>query len=167
MDTFFEQIVYSGRSGKKTALIILIWLLCIALSVGAFWFFGLMPLSIIIIAGIIYGAYKLSTLFYIEYEYIITNGSFDIDKITAKSSRKRVISFELSEVDNLEKYNPAAKDNCDAKLITCNENDPGAYKMTVVGKENKKTVIVFAPDERIKQAMSKFLPRFVSNSAFK
>lgn len=167
MDTFFEQIVYVGRSGKKTALLVLIWLLCIALSVGAFWFFGLMPLSVLIIAGIIYGAYKLTSLFYVEYEYIVTNGSFDIDKIIAKSSRKRVISLELSEVDGIERYNPAANDVCDFKLVACNENAAGAYKMTVVGKENKKTVIVFAPDERIKGAMTKFLPRFISNSAFK
>ncbi len=167
MDTFFEQIVYVGRNGKKTALIVLIWLLCIALSVGAFWFFGLMPLSVLIIAGMIYGAYKLTSLFYVEYEYIVTNGSFDIDKIIAKSSRKRVISLELSEVNGIERYNPAAKDVCDVKLVACNENAAGAYKMTVVGKENKKTVIVFAPDERIKGAMTKFLPRFISSSAFK
>ena len=35
----------------------------------------------------------------VEYEYLFVNGEFDIDMVMAKSKRKRVKSFNLSEAD--------------------------------------------------------------------
>ena len=167
MDTFFEQIVYTGRDAKKTAAFIGIWLAAAALSVLLFIFLGFIPLSIFGIAALIYGAYKLSSMLYVEYEYIVTNGTVDIDRIIAKSSRKRVISFELSQVDSVERYNPAEKRTSDRKIIACGEKAPGAYKIVLSRNGKGKTEVVFAPDDRIKSAMIKFLAKFIANSAFK
>ncbi|UKI37385.1 MAG: DUF6106 family protein [Clostridiales bacterium] len=48
---------------------------------------------LLIDAGVVYGAYILITHFNVEYEYILTNGDIDIDKIIAKKKEKK--SFEL------------------------------------------------------------------------
>ena len=169
MDTFFEQIIAVKKTGKEIAALIGIWLAAFAVCFFLFFtgFFG--PLTILLIAGVIYGAFKLSCLLNVEYEYIVTNGTMDIDKITNKSSRKRVLSFELQTVSRIEKYKPALLNSVNTKevFIACNTNDDNAYLMvsSIEGKGTK--YLVFAPDERLRSAIVKFVPKFVSNSAFK
>ena len=122
-----------------------------------------------LIAGALFGAFKLSCLFNIEYEYIVTNGTMDIDKIVNKSSRKRVLSFELQTVARIERYNPALLNSVNSKelLVACNADDKNAYLM-VSSTEGKGTnYLVFAPDERVRGAIVKFVPKFIANSAFK
>ena len=169
MDTFFEQIISVKKTGKAVAALIGIWLAAFIICFFLFFtgFFGV--LTFLLIAGVIYGAFKLSCLLNIEYEYIVTNGTMDIDKITNKSSRKRVLSFELQTVSRIEKYNPSLLNSVNSKdvLIACNQDDKDAYLM-VSSTEGKGTnYLVFAPDERLRSAVVKFVPMFVANSAFK
>lgn len=170
MDTFFEQIIAIRKTGKTIAAVIGIWLLAFVLCFLIFMFGSvLMPFSLLLIAGVIFGAYKLSTRFNIEYEYIVTNGTMDIDKIINKGSRKRVTSFELQTVSRLEKFNPNQITSVNSKelVLACDLNDPDAYLM-VSSREGKGTLyIVFAPDERVRGAIVKFVPKFIANSAFK
>lgn len=169
MDTFFEQIISIRKNGKTIAAILGIWFAAFVLCFVLFLFPVLGSLNLLLIAGVIFGAFKLSTLLNIEYEYIITNGTMDVDKIINKSSRKRMLSFELSTVSRLEKYNPAMLNNINAKavVIACDIDDPNAYFL-VAEKEGKgASYLVFSPDERIKEAASKFIPKFIANSAFK
>ena len=169
MDTFFEQIISIKKTGKTVAALIGIWLAAFVVCFLLFFtgFFGM--LTFLLIAGVLYGAFKLSCLLNIEYEYIVTNGIMDIDKITNKSSRKRVLSFELQTVSRIEKYNPSLLNSVNSKdvLIACNQDDKDAYLM-VSSTEGKGTnYLVFAPDERLRSAVVKFVPMFVANSAFK
>ena len=169
MDTFFEQIISVKKTGKAVAALIGIWLAAFVVCFLLFFtgFFGM--LTFLLIAGVLYGAFKLSGLLNIEYEYIVTNGIMDIDKITNKSSRKRVLSFELQTVSRIEKYNPSLLNSVNSKdvLIACNQDDKDAYLM-VSSTEGKGTnYLVFAPDERLRSAVVKFVPMFVANSAFK
>ena len=125
--------------------------------------------AFLLMAGVIFGAYKLSCRFNIEYEYIVTNGTMDIDKIISKSSRKRVLSFELQTVSRIDKFNPSQIASVNPKELTvaCNTDDPDAYLM-VSSAEGKGTIyLVFAPDERVRSAVVKFVPKFIANSAFK
>lgn len=171
MDTFFEQILPIRKTGKTVAAVCGIWLLAGVLvtvfSIFIFSYFS--SIALLLIAGVIFGAYKWSSRFNLEYEYILTNGTVDIDRIMSKKTRRRIISFELSNVTLLEKYNPNAKDtaNYTAKVIACNADDPDAYKMVVAREGKGNALIVFAPDERMRSGMVKFLPRFIANSAFK
>ncbi len=164
MDTFFEQIVVIKKTAKDIILLALIWIL--ALGVSVFAFLALSGIGVLIMAGCIYGAFRLSNFFFNEYEYIVTNGIMDVDRIIAKSTRKREASFDLSKVDRLEKYNPNMKieGNFKKQIFACNKDDENAYLLVADGG---KVCIVFSPDERIKSAIVKFVPRFLSNSAFK
>ncbi len=170
MDTFFEQIIAVKKNGKALAAIIGIWL---AAFLVCFILIMLMSIlgtfSLLLAAGALFGAYKLSVRFNVEYEYIVTNGTMDIDKIINKSSRKRILSFELATVSRIEKFNPAQLSGVNAKelFITCNQDDPGAYLMVSATEGKGTSYLVFAPDERVRSAIVKFVPKFISNSAFK
>ncbi len=173
MDTFFEQIVAMRKSAKSIALILLI--LVAALAVGAV----LMLLSIanmsfagicfLAIAGVFYGAYRLVATQNVEYEYILTNGEMDIDKITNRSSRKRKITFRLKDVLRIEKYsfqNPVVIPGAKTEVY-CNKNDERACFVLLEHKSHGKTVVVFAPNERMMSGMSGYIPRTVANDFFK
>ena len=170
MDTFFEQIIPVKKNGKAAAAIIGIWL---AAFIVCFLLIMFMPFlgtfSLLLAAGALFGAYKLCTRFNLEYEYIVTNGTMDIDKIINKSSRKRILSFELATVSRIEKFNPAQLSGVNAKelFITCNQDDPGAYLMVSATEGKGTSYLGFAPDERVRSAIVKFVPKFISNSAFK
>ena len=170
MDTFFEQIIAVKKNGKAVAAIIGIWL---AAFLVCFILIMLMSIlgtfSLLLAAGALFGAYKLSVRFNVEYEYIVTNGTMDIDKIINKSSRKRILSFELATVSRIEKFNPAQLSGVNAKelFITCNQDDPRAYLMVSATEGKGTSYLVFAPDERVRSAIVKFVPKFISNSAFK
>ncbi len=169
MDTFFEQIIAIRKTGSSLLAVLGIWFAAVLLTVILFLIPVLGSLTAILIFGILFGAYKLTSLFNVEYEYIITNGTMDIDKIINKSTRKRMTSFELSGVSRLEKFNPGLINNIDKKklVVACNLDDPDAYFM-VCDREGKGAInVVFAPEERLKGAIVKFIPKFIANSAFK
>ena len=93
----------------------------------------------------------------------------DVDRIVAQRSRKRVLSFELSAVEQVEKYNPAAPPvgNYSKTVIACSQNAEDSYYMVVSSEAKGTRLLVFAPDDRLKDAIAKSLPRFIANSAFK
>ena len=168
-DTFFEQIVTIRKTGKTFAAFLGIWFLALILCAVIFLvltaFLG--TLSLLAVFGVLFGAYKWSSLLNVEYEYIITNGTMDIDKIINRSSRKRMLSFELSTVSKIEKFNPNAPSNPKSMVIACNTQDENSY-LLVAEREGKGNIeLVFTPDERIQSAVKKFVPKYISNSAFK
>lgn len=170
MDTFFEQIVPIKKTAKDFFALVGIWVLAGVLAFFAFGFLsGLFIFALTVVGLIFYGAFRLSKMLFIEYEYIVTNGTIDIDKIIAKSSRKRVMSFEISGVNEIEKYNPNKRLNQgEAKpVIACNINDPNAFRLHISKDGKGKQVLVFAPDDRIKEEIVKSLPKYIANSAFK
>lgn len=171
MDTFFEQIVSIKKSGKAIVIFLSIWifaaLLCLALLLFGSQFVG--PLTPILVVALGYGAWWLTAKLNIEYEYIVTNGTMDVDKIINKSSRQRISSFELSNVERIEKYNDHLLQNIKKEnlVFACNRNDPDAYLLVASKEDTKVNYIVFAPSDKLKDAIKKSLPKFISNSAFK
>ena len=165
MDVFFEQIIPIRKTGKTIALFLGIWGLAALLSALVFVLLG--SFSLIFIFGIGYGAYILSSKLNVEYEYIITNGILDIDKITNKSSRKRIISVDLGGVTRLEKFNANAIVNTKDTVFTCDKDDPNAYLVTAEKSGQSAVSFVFSPNDKIKSAIVKFAPKFITNSCFK
>lgn len=171
MDTFFEQIVAIKKGGKEILSFIGIWFAAAILTF--ILLFVRIPLisslSFLLIAGVLYGAFKLSTKLNIEYEYIITNGILDVDKIINKSSRKRILSLDLAKTSRIEKFNSGLLSNVNAKSVSvaCNLDDENAYLMVIDSEKGPATYLILSPDERIKNAVIKFVPKFIANSAFK
>lgn len=171
MDTFFEQIVAIKKGAKGLLSFIGIWLLA-AILVFILMFIKIPVISsfsLLLCLGVIYGAFKLSTMLNIEYEYIITNGILDIDKIVNKSSRKRMLSLDLTKTSRIEKFNPNILNNVNQKSVfyACDTDNPDAYLIVIDSENGSGKYLVFAPDDRIKSAIVKFVPKFIANSAFK
>lgn len=171
MDTFFEQIVPIKKGGKQILSFIGIWFLALIL-IFVLTFIKIpfvSSFSLLLCLGVIYGAFKVSTMLNIEYEYIITNGILDIDKIVNRSSRKRMLSLDLAKTSRIEKFNPAQLNNVNAKSVfyACNTDDSNAYLIVIDSESGSGNYLVFAPDERIQSAIVKFVPKFIANSAFK
>lgn len=169
MDTFCEQIIAVRKTPLQYLAIIGYWLLALLLSGIAFLFiYYLGMIAPVLSFGFFYGAWKLSTLFNVEYEYIITNGTFDIDKITNRFSRKRVKTFELSTVSRIEKYTPAVLNSVNSKNVffTCDKTSPDAYVIVAQKEGDEANYIVFAPNQKIRNGVIKFLPKYIANKAF-
>ena len=102
MDLFMEHIVKHKRTGKDYGIIAGIVLL------GAILLFFsqimltnqfLASLWLLVAAGIIFFVVFFIKRTDIEFEYILTNNELDIDKIMAKSSRKRIYTIDFSAID--------------------------------------------------------------------
>jgi hypothetical protein len=96
MEVFIEQLVEKRNTASdntKRALIIGGALAALALiAVGSMFF----PPLILIGAGVIYFAFIFLTGIGTEYEYILTGDELDVDKITGKRKRKRMVTLKLS-----------------------------------------------------------------------
>ena len=163
MDVFFEQLI-TIKKDIKTYLAyigiaisaILLMTVSLMLSRG---------LAVIVVFLVFWGAYKLYSMFNIEYEYIITNSTMDIDKIIAKSSRKRILNFDLTEVERIEKYHAQLpQDILNDALFACNKDDENAYLLIIHPEGKAKQSIVIAPNERMRDAMKKFLPKYIADN---
>lgn len=170
MDTFFEQIVRIKKTGKSIAAFVAIWLMALTVCGLAILFSAyLRTIFVFIIAGALYGAYVLSGKLNIEYEYIVTNTTLDVDKIVNKSSRQRMLSVELPTASRLEKFTPALLNNIDNKklVVASNKDSQNAYFLVCEKEGSGASYLVFEPNEKMQSAIVKSLPKFVANSAFK
>lgn len=98
---YYEYMVKKDSNVKEKCISALIYLAAIVLSIVLFFLlmpYGLGSLVALLIAGIIYGAYRLSGSMKKEFEYIVTEGTIDVDEILNKAKRKRLISFSLNDV---------------------------------------------------------------------
>ncbi|MBQ2676583.1 MAG: hypothetical protein IJF54_04175 [Clostridia bacterium] len=171
MDTFFEQIIVRKPKAVElvfralmiaTGVLAVIVMLFIATFrlMGAFSGF-FVPLAFGLGVGL-YFALKSS---YVEYEYSLTNGYFDIDKIIGKRKRKRMISTSCAKFEEFGSYDEnkqrLASRQFDTKILAANLMDNDLYYAVVRHKDLGAVLIVIQPDERVKTGLKKFMPRQV------
>ncbi len=161
MDSYKEQIIKVKPTISTYLCKALIWILALLIALGCF-FAALQikfPFLILISAAVVYSAYKVNSMLNIEFEYIATNGSVDVDKIINKSSRKRLITFECSKVEGVKKYSDDYKKNNGVKTFVCTDNLDDAYIFTVSTKEFGKSEIIISPNEEFINHIKLFIPR--------
>lgn len=111
-------------------------------------------------------AYYFSQRWDLEFEYIYVNGELDIDKIMAKSSRKRVVSVDMQ---NLEVMAPVGSHGLDSfRNLKCAEydctsyaEDAQVYALITTGEDGERVRILFEPNEKIVSAIRRISPRKV------
>lgn len=163
MDVFVEQIVAIKKTGKDFAAYIGIVLLSLTLMLIGYIF--LTSIFIAVAAAVIFGAYKLFLRLNIEYEYIITNGTMDVDKIIAKSSRKRMISFDVSSIQRIEKYTGVLPKNIEKDcFFACNKKDENAFVVYYKEEGKQQKTFVFAPNEKVREAIKSILPKYIGEN---
>ena len=161
MDSFFEQILKKKKTVAEWLLTLLVVLLALALLFVVFVFVP--NLMFIALVGIGYGAWWLITNQNVEYEYCVTNGDIDIDQITARRKRKRLVSVAGRKVESLQPYDPTAPlGKFDRRVMVASSlKAEGLWCFTYHSKKNGHTFVVFQPDMRILRSFYEGLPKLV------
>ena len=164
MDIFCEYLV-EKKSTKDKLIKHGLTLACIVFMLVVFYFCFFVKIKFIALipilwGGAIFGTVILRRNFALEYEYIFTNGDLDIDKITAKSSRKRMVSIKCSKVEKYGEYKgQTAPGSVKQTYNFCNPDSEGQMYMIAESRGEGTVMIIFAPDERIREAIEKHIPR--------
>lgn len=161
MDVFVEQLVKKPANGKTLALKMLIVFGVIAVSAFCLYLALLgIILAILLVFAAIYGGYYLITGLNAEYEYIITNGEIDIDKIIAQRKRKRLITAKPSKFEAFGKLAdaPAVSGITIVEASGIADEDAEDYYIDFMHDSFGKVRLVFTPTERTVEAITPFLP---------
>ena len=172
MDTFIEYLVKKRRTSKDVLAMVGIAILT---GVATFLMFILMAMfqafsSIIFLlfAGCVYFAYRWFTSFNVEYEYSLVNTEMDVEKIVAQRKRKRLVTFKIRGLEGfgLCKNSRALRgylENSNIKKIyACTDiSDEGVY-YALCETEEKKTLLLFNPSEKMVEAIKKQNPRKIN-----
>lgn len=174
MDIFVEQIVRHKKSSsdytKQTVALlggVVAVLAMVYISLYLIGFLGVvgMILSLAAIAGIIYGTIRIITSFNVEYEYILTNGELDVDKIIAKSDRKRLVTVD---VKGFTAFGRVTQNVLDADYSTriyafSDYAAPDACYAVFEKPDMGKTLLIFNPNDAFCRKIYDFLPADVKN----
>lgn len=163
MDKFYEQLVFKRPDNKDSALKFLLIFGTVLASLIAFYFaaqfIGLF--SGLIIGGcIIYAGVFLSSFFNYEYEYALTNGELDIDKISGKKRRKHLATIELRYVTAFAAFTEETRANNDLTLMMAHDGTgENIYFADFKHPEYGSTRLLFSPDEKMLEYISSYTPR--------
>lgn len=167
MDTFIEKLVIKRKTFSDNLIsagIILATLMLVMLSL-TIQILQQLGVGLLFAAGFAYLGFRLITSRNVEYEYIVTNGDLDIDKIISKRKRKRIFSASCKEFEIVS----PVKSNSFSQSVQSIKNridasssidSPQAYFITLNYK-GEKTVVIFEPDERMLKNFKIFIPRKV------
>ncbi|MBU3227152.1 DUF6106 family protein [Clostridium algidicarnis] len=165
MDNFYEQLLTTKEHFAYKIANVLMYLIVIlgvaGLILGKFLLFIVFVLTAV-------GIFFFKKNLFIEYEYIFTNGEIDIDKIFEMKKRKRIISFNIKDVQIIAKDNSQYikdfinKPNKVINLYPPNYN--GEIFVAILNKGAETIMIKFAPDEKILNLAFKYNPRAIKKS---
>lgn len=176
MDVFFEQIVAKRSTGvdvaKKIgivfAAIILVLLFTFILpgfrvAEGILGMIGQVfsMLGLLLAVGAVYGAYYLISGMNIEYEYILTNGEIDVDKIIARRKRKRLVTVDTRTFTEFGLYKsvPSVDSNVTVIMACSSVEAPNTYYGICDHSKFGKCMLVFNPNEKILNHAKQYIKR--------
>ena len=164
MDIFVEQIVKKPADGKVWTIRILIGLaMGVLLAVSLFVLFIIPILGLAMAFGIFWGGFRLITNSDCEYEYIVTNGEIDVDKIIAQRKRVRLITAKAPTFEAFGEYTDNTPDT-DSDVTVVNAvgiNESSAETKTYYADFKHASAgnvrLIFSPEERVVEAITPFL----------
>ncbi len=166
-DIFLEYIVKQKPTGKTflyrlgiilAALLLAFIVLCFAGNQMVMYF---LPAALI---GIGYASFKLWTGLNFEYEYIVTNGELDVDRIAARRARKRVFNAQPKEIEVLAPLDAKYKDKYEngefAKTIdaSSSKSSPDRWFLIANSKKYGRVRVIFEPTERMVENIRHYIP---------
>ena len=162
MDMFAEYIVKRKKEAVHYIQAVLYVLAALLISVVIFIlgipFPVISSIVTLLIAGVWYGAVMLIKNKNIEYEYALTNGELDVDRIIARRKRKRILSvhcriFEIFAPLEDEKY--SAYKNIKTIDVAREKNSATAY-FAVFEQGGEKTCLIFETSLNMRNIIKKY-----------
>lgn len=161
-DSYSELLVKKEQTGKdKVIKFLLIGLIAATAVVGVVF-----TLAWILTLGFGIAAYFVLPNLDLEYEYVYVNGELDIDKIMAKSKRKRVQSFDLAKMEIMAPVNSHRMDyqNHNTKLkvldFSSGNKEHKVFAM-IIPNEKEICKVLLEPDQELIENIQKSCPRKV------
>jgi hypothetical protein len=161
LDIFNEQLVRAAKSPKRVAAKILIIVLCLGTGFGIVLYapIQLLSVTLLVLVGFIWLTWFLYGLQNIEYEYILTNSDLDIDKITAKRSRKRLISLSVSSFTDWRKAEASDEKAQNQTVIDVSGEGGDVYVAECTHDRLGKIQLRFTPNAEFTENIEKVFPR--------
>lgn len=162
MDTFIEQIVKKKKTPLEYLAIIGIVLAAIVVVLAVYILVPVLILFAVVLAG--FGVWWVVTSQNNEFEYSVTNGDIDIDRIIAQRKRKRLVSVSGRKIETLLPYDAARvnKGHFQRVLILApSEREKDLWSFTYHSKKNGHTLVVFQPEMRVLRALYGGLQKMV------
>ncbi len=168
-DVFIEHMVRRKSDSRLVAVKLLIAVAAFTAILALFALLMLVPSLLtfipLLIAGVIWGAWILIRRRNLEFEYILTNGELDVDKIIARRTRKRVLSVDCRGFDilapmtkeYLREYDSASI----AKRVDASSSPESDRRWFAVfnGKDSARTLLIFEPSEKMLEVFRRLIPR--------
>ena len=166
MDVFCEYMVKRKKTGMDILyeFVCIFMALCLSACAVLFLFGRVMGFEVFIIAGIWYFAIKFIGKTNVEYEYILTNNVLDIDRILSKRTRKRVITIDFMQVEEMRYATERDKDrNVPFKTMDMSGDlkEDGVYLIDFA-KDGEKCRAFFRPNAKILRNLQSMNPRKVT-----
>jgi len=155
MDFFNEHLIKKHKDSRDILKTIAIWVgvfACIYLLFLAYEYVRM--IFFILIAGVIYVAFRLFTGLNVEYEYISTNTTLDVDKIIAQRKRKRLCSVDIRNIDYFapvnEKYSANMKNPSITKTIDATAHNPNVQSYyALFNKDGQRVCLIIDANEKM------------------
>lgn len=161
METYVECMVKKKASGLLSALKVV--LIGITVITGLLGFMGLIVFLIIAVAAGV-GAYFVSLNANLEYEYLYVDKQLTVDKIMARTRRKKVETFDLERMEILAPIKSWHLDDYrnrqlkDVDYSSGVEQQPDIrYSMIYNGEKR----VIFEPNAEMVAAIKSIAPRKV------
>lgn len=160
MDVYVEQLIVKSPDGKDMAKKVLIIAGAAVIVILCFLFF--LPIFAAFVGfGVVYGAYYLLTGIYCEYEYIVTNGDIDIDKIVGKRKRTRLVSASVKNFTSFGRLENAPQTSGSITTVKASDGSGHDFYADFTHSKLGATRIIFSPSEKTLEAIKPFLPRTI------
>ncbi len=161
MDAYTEQIIKHKKTYRdfliKLAMIMSIFaVLSLGLILGIYVNFYFMFIGVACAAYDIYLCHRVITGLDVEYEYQVTNNNLQIDKIMSKRRRKSILSIDIKKIEGFDKIsdNRLNADRCDKVMqLGTYDDDPSQYRFIVQTNKYGKIMVVFAPNQKVLNAI--------------
>ena len=159
-DSYVECLVKAEQPMWAKILKVLLVTLTVLSCLVMFVFIIFLPVALV--AGV--GAYFLNMFTDLEYEYLYLDKELSVDKIMAKSKRKRVATYSIDRMeifapvysyhlDNFKNRQVKEKDYSIGEVL----QPDGRYAMYYEGGEK----IIFSPNEELVKVLKSVAPRKV------
>jgi len=172
VDFFAEYIVKKKKAAQDImsyiiivmAVFMLLYLVLIQFGAGKLVFF--IPVEI---ALIIYAAYVLWSSLNVEFEYIVTNGDLDIDKIVAKKRRKKLLRIKMRDVEyfaplNDQHIHVAEDKSVDTVIDVSSTIDSPDVYFAIYFNNSEKVCLLFEPTDKMIENFANYIPRSLNHT---